>query len=205
MNEFSIKQDKVKTLLAKHNLEVIVLERVSSFAWATCGASSYINTADAKGVAALVITDDGSNLVTNNIEAPRFEKEEKLVAQGWEFQVEPWYKPNHFLESILKNRTYGSDNHVPGGIDLSADMAQLRSDLLPEERERFFYLGRLCSDAMDVTMRAIHQGQSEHEIAAKLSFECEKRGVQAIANLIATDDRVSTYRHPVVAENGHPF
>ena len=38
---------------------------------------------------------------------------------------------------------------------------------------------------------------SEHEIASLLAFETEKRGAQAIVNLIATDERIFRYRHPL--------
>jgi hypothetical protein len=65
------------------------LQRVSSFAWATCGAASYINTATTTGEATLLITKDARYLITNNIEAPHYEKEEKLKEQGWDFQIGP--------------------------------------------------------------------------------------------------------------------
>jgi hypothetical protein len=36
-----------------------------------------------------LITQDQQYLFTNNIEAPRLEKEEKLLDQGWDFRVAP--------------------------------------------------------------------------------------------------------------------
>jgi antitoxin VapB len=47
---------------------------------------------------------------------------------------------------------------------------------------------------------AIHRvqpGLSEYELSALLADEAEKRGVQAIVNLIATDERIFNYRHPL--------
>jgi len=43
----------------------------------------------------------------------------------------------------------------------------------------------------------VHPGQSEYEIAALLASETEQRGVQATVNLIATDERISQFRHPL--------
>jgi len=43
----------------------------------------------------------------------------------------------------------------------------------------------------------VRPGQSEHRIAAKLSHETGKRGIQAIVNLIATDERIFSFRHPL--------
>lgn len=92
MTEFSQKQERIQVLLAEHKLDALLLQRVSSFAWATCGAASYVNTATTSGEAALLITPSGRYLITNNVEATRLEQEEKLAAQDWEFRVAPWYE-----------------------------------------------------------------------------------------------------------------
>ena len=41
MSEFSPKQDHIRALLEERKLDALLLKRVSSFAWATCGAASY--------------------------------------------------------------------------------------------------------------------------------------------------------------------
>lgn len=56
MTGFEIKQSRIQTLLAEQILDTLWLSRVSSFAWATCGASSYVNTATTTGAASLLIT-----------------------------------------------------------------------------------------------------------------------------------------------------
>ena len=89
MNELDRKLERVRRLLDQHQLDALLLQKVSSFAWATCGAASYINTAASNGTADLLITPSGRYLITNNIEATRLEQEEKLAEQGWEFQVGP--------------------------------------------------------------------------------------------------------------------
>ena len=50
---------------------------------------------------------------------------------------------------------------------------------------------------MNDAIRAVRPGMSERELAALLAFEAEKRGAQAIVNLIATDERIFRYRHPL--------
>jgi len=84
MKEFEIKQNKIQQLLKDQQSDAIFLQRASSFAWATCGAASYINTASSDGLASLLVTPSGRYLVTTNIEAPRLVHEEKLAEQGWE-------------------------------------------------------------------------------------------------------------------------
>jgi Xaa-Pro aminopeptidase len=194
MSEFEVKQNRIQALLAKHHLEGLLLQRVSSFAWATCGAASYINTATTKGEGALLITPAGRYLITTNIEAPRFEQEEQLKAQGWEFQIGPWYAAPAPIAAGLK---LGADVAYPGAVDLADELAHLRADLLPEEGARFRALGQRCGQAMDRAIRAVRPGQTEHEIAAILEHETQSRGVQPTVVLVATDDRIFKFRHPL--------
>lgn len=200
MTEFSQKQDRIQALLAERKLDALLLRRVSSFAWATCGAASYVNTATTNGEAALLMTSPGRYLVTNNIEATRLEQEEKLAAQGWEFRVVPWHETQESVAELARGLRLGADGPYPGATDLSGDLARLRAQLTPEEDTRFRALGRLCGEAMDSAARAIRPGLTEYQIAGLLAREAESRGVQAIVNLIATDARIFAFRHPLPTE-----
>ncbi len=197
MNEFRRKQTRIQTLLAEHTLDALLLQRVSSFAWATCGAASYVNTATSNGVATLLITPSGRYLITNNIEATRLEREERLAAQGWEFCVVSWHETQDTVAKLSRGLRLGADGPYPGAADLSGALARLRANLTPEEGERFRTLSRLCAEAMDHAARAVRPGQTEHQIAGLLAREAESRGVQAIVNLIATDARIFSFRHPL--------
>jgi Xaa-Pro aminopeptidase len=197
MTEFAQKQERIQALLARHRLDGLLLRRVSSFAWATCGAASYINTAATYGEASLLITPSARYLIANNIEAPRLEQEEKLTEQGWAFRTAPWYGSTAIVGELAQKLKLGADDPYPVATDLSGEMARLRADLTPEEGERFRALARLCADAMNDAARAVRPGQSECEIASLLGAEAERRGVQPIVNLIATDERVFAFRHPL--------
>ncbi len=197
MTEFSRKQGHIQALLAERELEALLLRRVSSFAWATCGAASYVNTATTNGEAVLLITPSDRYLITNNIEATRLEQEEKLAVQGWEFRVAPWHEAQDPVAELTRGLRFGADGPYPGADDLSGDLARLRANLTPEEGERFRVLGHLCAGAMDSAVRAVRPGQTEYQIAGLLAHEAARRGVQAIVNLIATDERVFAFRHPL--------
>jgi len=197
MTEFSQKQERIQALLAERKLDALLLRRVSSFAWATCGTGSYVNTATTNGEAALLMTPSGRYLVTTNIEATRLGQEEKLAAQGWEFRVLPWHEAQDGVAELTRGLRLGADGPYPGATDLSDDLALLRAHLTPEEGMRFRALGRLCAEAMDSAARAVRPGQTEYEIAGLLAREAESRGLQAIVNLIATDARIFAFRHPL--------
>lgn len=197
MNEFEFKQQQIRALLAEKNLDALWLQRVSSFAWATCGGASYINTATTIGAASLLITPHARYVITNNIEAKRLEQEQGLGAQGWEFRIADWHTSNPAVAELTRGLRVGSDFPAPNTTDLTNEIARLRANLTPEEGERMRTLGKLCAEAMNAAIRAVRPGQTEFEIAARLSAEIQARGAQPIVNLIATDERIFAYRHPL--------
>jgi antitoxin VapB len=147
-----------------------------------------------------LITPTGRYLVTNNIEAPRFEKEEHLAAQGWEFRVAVWHEDNPAVADLTRGLKLAADGPYPGAIDLSGELARLRANLLPEEGTRCHEVSALCAQAMNAAIRTVRPGMTEYEIAALLDRETFMRGVQPIVNLIATDDRIYNFRHPLPAD-----
>ncbi len=200
MAEFQAKQERIQELLARHGLQALLLQRVSSFAWATCGAASYVNSATTNGPSSLLLTPGRRYLLTNNIERPRLEAEEGLASQGWETQATPWHRAPEAVARLTAGLKLGSDGPYPGAADLSADLARLRARLTPEEGERMRALGRLCAQALESAIRGVRPGQTEFEIAGRLAGEAQSRGVQAVVDLVATDERIFRYRHPLPTE-----
>jgi antitoxin VapB len=198
--EFQIKLSALRALLDKHGVDGILLRRVSSFAWATCGATSYVNTASTEGAASLLVTRDSCYLATNNIEAPRLEQESWLAEQGWEFRISHWTSPMVELNKLTAGLNLIADVPFGSAKDVSAELSRLRAGLTPAEGERFRQLGQLCAQAMDFAARAVRPQMTEYEIAALLGAETQQRGVQPIVNLIATDERIYRFRHPLPTE-----
>jgi len=197
VSEFSIKQERIKTLLEAQNLDALLLQRVSSFAWATCGATSYINTAATNGEASLLITPEGRYLITNNIEAERLKRDLRIQEQGWELCIAPWYEANIAVADLAYRYKLGADGLYLGAVDLSSQLARLRPNLTPEEGERFRSLGKLCGESMLHASRVVQPGQSGNQIAALLARETERQGAQATVILVAVDDEIFTFRHPL--------
>jgi len=197
VNEISEKLSLLRKLAERYALDAILLQRVSSLAWATGGASAYVNIARSNAEASLLVTAQDQYLIANNIEAKRLESEEGLASQGWDFRITPWFDQELTTQRLTKGLKLGADDCFPGAVDLSGEMARLRANLGLEEGKRFRILSQLCAQTMDATARSVHPGQTEHEIAGQLAFEAESRGVQATVNLIAVDERIVNYRHPL--------
>jgi len=191
------KLEIIRAWMAERDLGALYLQTAGSFAWATCGASSYINTASTNGLASLLITADHQYLITTNIEAPRLEVEEKLSEQGWESRISPWYENPVVIADLARGLKLASDSTLLGAVDMSAELARLRAKLTPEEGMRFRELGKSCAQVMYNAALAVRPGQTEYVIGARMVAEAEQHGVQAIVNLIATDERIWLYRHPL--------
>lgn len=197
MKEQKQKLERIRSWMADRKLGALVLQRVSSFAWATCGAASYINTASTEGAASVLITTDGQYLITNNIEAPRLELEEKLTERGWDFRIAPWYAADETVAGLTRGLTLAADGFFPGARDVSAELTRLRACLSHDEVDRFRDLAGRCAQALDAAIRSLRPGLSEYEIAGLLAGEAERRGAQAIVNLVAADERIFNFRHPL--------
>jgi antitoxin VapB len=101
------------------------------------------------------------------------------------------------ISELTSGMKSGTDTFFPNALDLSREIASLRSQLTSEEGGRFRELGMLCAQGMKDAVDAVRPGMTEYEIAGVLSREVESRGVQTIVNLIAFDDRIFSYRHPL--------
>jgi len=195
--EFNIKLWRIHNLLEQSGLDALLLRQTSNFAWATCGADSHINTADSMGIASLLITRTDHFVLTNNIEAVRLMREEGLAGQEWEFNISPWYSGKDQILELTRGMKLGVDTCFSDALDLSDEVASLRSQLTIEEGKRFRELGALCALGMKQAVDAVRPGMTEYEIAGVLSQAVESRGAQAIVNLVAADERIFSYRHPL--------
>ena len=195
--ELNLKLERIRHLLDESNLDAILLRRTDNFSWATCGADPHINTADSMGIASLLITQTDRFVVTNNIEAKRLMHEEGLAEGGWEFKASPWFEGDNQIVSLTRGMKLGADTSFPNALDLSGEIASIRSQLTPEEDKRYRELGKLCAQGMRQAIDGVNPGMSEYEIASLLAQSVESKGVQAVVNLIATDERIFSYRHPL--------
>jgi antitoxin VapB len=182
--------------MAARQVNALVLNQLPNIAWLTAGASTSINLASDTGPSSLFITPEGAYAITDRIEARRLEQEESLPALGFLLVVEPWDKRGGDLPTRAAGMRLAQDG--PGqGIDLSSELQTLRTHLQSEEVERLRQVGSLASAAIAEVMYAVQPGMTEHAIAGLLARASLARGGHAIVNLIASDERIAHYRHPL--------
>jgi antitoxin VapB len=72
--------------------------------------------------------------------------------------------------------------------------------LTPTELERFRQLGLDAGEVVGEVARSLKPGETEREIARRASDALAARGIRSVVTLVAADERISKYRHPVPTE-----
>jgi len=197
LEEVQTKLDRLRGFLAEGELDAAVLATRANFAWLTAGGASYVGLGGEQGVCWLVVTADGQHLLTNNIEAGRFEDEElgdlpfEVHSVQWDVEDRP-----EMLRRIVNGRL-GADVAMPGAEDVGEAIARLRWVLVEPEVERYREVGALASRAVAETGHEIEPGMTEHEIAGLLMGKAMAAGAQPVVALIAAEERAYRYRHPI--------
>lgn len=195
-SEVAAKLAQVRELLAASSLDAVVLDGNANTAWITAGATTYVDEASDTGLASVVLTPDRAIVVTDAVEAPRLRDEEGLEALGFEFVTEPWYARGGVVAQLRAGRCMGQDGCGPG-LDVGDALRRLRTHLLPTEAARYRDVCRSAGEAMSEAIATVRPGQTEFQIAGRLAEASRVRGGLAIVNLVAADERVFRYRHPL--------
>ncbi len=82
-------------------------------------------------------------------------------------------------------------------IQADSELAQLRYTMLPPETDRYRALGKDAADALESACRGAQTGDAELDVAARVGYECTKRDILPLVNLVAADERIARYRHPI--------
>ena len=188
---------QIRSVLAQRGLDAVVIKRIANFAWATDGAANYVGIAAEMGAASLLVTPDAQYVLTSNIEATRLAAEEPLEARGFAIRPGPWYEPSPILAELTRGLRLGADAPQPGAVDLSDDFNRLRLTLTPaEERGSGGWAAPPRRRWMPLSAQ-VRPGMTEYEIAGLLSDHTYAQGAVPIVNLIATDERIFRFRHPL--------
>lgn len=188
---------QLRERLAIQKLDAAHLTTVASTAWITAGAATYINESTDTAASSALVTRDHAYILTTKVEEPRLLQEEHLHDLGFDVIAEPWYATGKRLTELVGTSHVGSEDHSAREVNIDATLKDLRTNLSASEAAR---LRDVCTDAaaaIDETVRAIHPGESEHAIAARLAAASRIRGGSAVVNLVASDERIYKYRHPL--------
>ena len=101
------------------------------------------------------------------------------------------------LERVVVGEAAADGEWLRGSSDFNPEINHLRWTLLEPEIARYRTLGADVSRCLSETAREIVPGQTEHEIAALLTGKLKALNFAPNVILIATDERIKKYRHPI--------
>jgi Xaa-Pro aminopeptidase len=209
--EIKTKLARLSEFLDRHKLDGVFLSHRANFAWITGGKNNYIPNNSSNGVASILATVDSRICFTNTIEGPRF-RDEELAGTGIEVVTYPWEDSKagtKKLRELIAGRKIAADPTDGGDFDrlgaglvaLPGDFSQLRWTLTEGEIARYREGGKRTSAALEAAARKVERNMTEFEIAALIDFEVNSREMVPVVTLVAADDRVRKFRHPIATEN----
>ena len=189
------RQRRLRELMDRLGLEALLLRRSVNFAWYTGGADNRVDHASPFGVADVLVTSDSGYVFTDNIEAPRMREEQ---TPNLEVIEHPWYEDeSRAVQDVVGDVSLGTDFPLEGAPDVSEEVAPLRYVLEPDTLGRYRRVGADAAMAVAEAADSLKPGMSEHEAAANLAAACRRRELFSSVLLVAADDRIARYRHPI--------
>ncbi|HOJ30509.1 MAG TPA: M24 family metallopeptidase [bacterium] len=198
-NEINIKWTRIRDFLSEKNFSGIILNRISNFAWFTGGRKNYVAFNTEYGASSLLVTGKKIFLLSNNIEATRL-KQEELVDIPIEDIVISWHQDGTLFENARKIVGGNIAIDKPGEKFEYAAIDHLHFPLTNEEIERFHNLGQKVTQIVREVCHEIKPGMTENEVAGNLSNAFWACGTIPVVLLIAADERIARFRHPVATD-----
>ncbi|VBB05389.1 Hypothetical protein LUCI_0598 [Lucifera butyrica] len=192
VREYDAKLKRVRALMAEEGIENLLITTQVNFLWFT-GGRPYVNPAVEKACGDLLVTGDSVYLVANNIEAGRLITEELTGLPITKVEYAWWEAAG--MQDCLTQITAG--RRVWTDVELGEKFASLRWRFEPEESERYADTGRCVGKVLEQVAYSVEPGMSELAIAAMIRERSAELGLNPWVNLVAVDERVYQYRHPL--------
>jgi Xaa-Pro aminopeptidase len=206
--ELEEKTGRIVEMLSREELGGVLLNAQHNFSWITGGASNGIDLSRENGAASIFVRSDGKRfLLANNIEMPRMLAEE-VSADDFEPVGYSWQDEKSSPDFLIAKAQSLTDSEVATDIAIHSSarsieglMGKCRAVLTPDEVVRYKALGNDAGRAMRAVFDKISPDETEIQIAAKMRDELAAHEIQSVVTLVATDDRLEKFRHPVPTKN----
>lgn len=197
--ELTANLEALRELMGSAGLDRLVISDHNNVAWIAGGGRSYVSWALEQGAGRVVITPGEAILLTSNIEARRLEVEE-FAALPWQIVAHPWWEgPASTLgELVPPHAKVGVDSPLPWLPEatlVGQEIARLRVRLSLSAQDRARVLGRAVGQLLARVCREVQPGETEYEIAGRLTGSLVARGIEVPTCLVAADERLFQWRH----------
>jgi Xaa-Pro dipeptidase len=112
-----------------------------------------------------------------------------------------WWFENRTMEFVREiigaEGKFAADIPMENASDANPILLSLEKTLCENEIGRYVHLGKVFSNVIESYMATIQPGDTEKEIAGRLGAKMWENGLEPVLLLIAADDRIYKYRHPI--------
>ena len=204
MPEVDVKVERLARLARAEGLGGILVNTQRNFAWLTGGRSNRIDGSREQGAGSLLVSDRGERFViATNIEMPRLQ-DETLSDLGFAPREFEWGSEQADAGLVMATarravggRDVGCDGAIVGGRPIESQIASARTLLTDAEVARYRTLGSDMGRVLGQVCRDLTPGLEEIEIANRMSAAVLCGRARPLVTLVAADDRIDRYRHPV--------
>ncbi len=199
-DEIDSKAADLHALMDKNHLDGLYISKQEHFAWITAGGDNIVTRFVEDGVCAIFITMTGRYFICNNIETQRMKDEELLDQLGFEARGMWWFENRtmEFIRELIGEKgKFAADVALEGASDANPMIRSLEKVLSENEVGRYVHMGEVFSHVIESYMATIQPGDTEKEIAGRLGARMWENGLEPVLLLIASDERIYKYRHPV--------
>ncbi len=195
--EFERRTEAVRELLERRGERAALLTGRRNFAWLTVGGQNHVVLASEDGASSILVTPREVTVLAPINEADRI-RDEELAELAIEVVALPWHDPEAIAREAASRSGASADSGGPAddGV-LEADLMPLRARLGPLDHDRLRWLGRTALRALEATLAGLGPGTTEDDAAAQLLPRVASEGVRAPVLLVAADQRIERYRHPL--------
>lgn len=201
--EIESKVDALRQVMKAQSLRGLYISKQEHFAWITAGGDNIVTRFVEDGICAIFITLEGRYFICNNIETQRMIDEELLDLLGFEERSMWWFENRtmEFINDLIGvDGAFAADIALDRAVDANPILKKHEMILTENEVGRYVYLGDVFSKTIESFMQTISPGDTELEIAGRLGASMWENGIEPVLFLIAADDRIYNYRHPIPTE-----
>lgn len=182
----------LRALLSDRGAPAVLLSSRATFAWLTLGGLNHVVVGSEHGAVPLLVSADGAWALAPQNEAARIADEE-LVGLPIEVRPVPWEIPGAAAAVAAE---------LAGGAVLAEDglgsaLVERRSQLIATEHDRMRELADDIASTLDGLLPDVRRGDTEHTVAGRVAGALLATGIRAPVLLVAADDRIERYRHPI--------
>lgn len=195
--EVTEKIDRVRNLMKEEELEGVLITSTPNFFWITGGKSGFVDKGVQDSAVKILITIDKMYLICNSSERYRV-LDEELTDGSYEPIAFKWHEnEKEILKPYLEGKKIGSDSGIYDTKNIAEEIQKLRYSLTSDEEIRMREIGPESAQILEDTMRSIVSGETEREIAGRVTGRLMAMGYQVPVCLVASDERMYKYRHPL--------